>query len=93
MNFLYFIGAIVLLGFAARNMKLALEGNSKIESWIGAGVCLAISIGLLFAGFSNSSANNHNDPYNSGNYQSDSNTHHPWESDLEQYRETKKPWE
>ncbi|WP_264737346.1 hypothetical protein [Cytobacillus firmus] len=93
MTFLYFIGGIVLLAFAARNAKMALEGNSKIESWISATVCLAISFGLLFAGCSNSSASNDNEPKNGGSYYEDSNTQHPWESDLEQYKENKKPWE
>jgi hypothetical protein len=86
MTFLYFIGGIVLLGFAARNAKMALEGKSKIESWISAGVCLAISFGLLFAGCSKPSANN-------GGSDSYENPQYPWESDLEQHRETKKPWQ
>lgn len=88
MIFLYFIGAVILLAFAARNVKLALEGDSKIESWIGVIVCLAISFGLFIAGFSNTSSDYNNDEYNN-----EFNPQYPWESDLEQYRENKKPWE
>lgn len=90
-SFLYFIGALVFLSFASRNIKMAMAGNSRIESWIGAAVCLSISLGLLFAGCSNSSSVN-TDNHSNYNYDN-SNPHYPWESELEQYREEKKPWE
>lgn len=89
MMILYIGGGIILLAFAARNAKMALEGKSKIESWISAAVCLAFSLGLLFAGCSNSTTNSNNND----SFYKDSNPKYPWESDLEQYKENKKPWE
>ena len=74
-----------MLSFAVRNIKAALEGKSKIENWVGGVVCFFIACGLLFAGCSNNPTNGYED--------SNSNPHYPWESDLEQYNENKKPWE
>jgi cytochrome bd-type quinol oxidase subunit 2 len=93
MGILYTLIAIVLFGFASRNLNLALRAKSKsdrIEYWIGAAVCFIIALGLLFAGCSNNSSNDSEseNQYNSGNQNS-----HPWDSPLEKYKEDKKPWE
>jgi hypothetical protein len=108
MGILYFIGAIVLLAFASRNLSMALASrttSNKVESWVSAAVCLAVAMGLFFAGCSHNRAaesdpgdsyeSNSGGSYNSGNQNSGS-VSHPWDSPMENYKqklENKKPWE